>query len=238
MRDPDDVPTATLTLQLGAVLLCTDRKPLWAVYGPDVDLDRHEKYLDILRLGGNAAALRRIHDEKADPLALGVNLFMAGIGALWRWSPLAVPLAGVAVWQLLKRTKPSTRERATAVVAEMFARYGQLLVMMNEATEAFRSAAAPTPGWGKPAEVLAPEAVLTRACLHTLARSASSDRSAAELTGQLPQLPVAQGEAKVRTTLRRDATAFHQPYKGRFQVGRPGQPWVGAVRFGAAPVCR
>jgi hypothetical protein len=209
-------------LHLGAVLLCADHKVLWAVYGPDADLQRHERYLDLLRVGGDAAVLHRIRDEDPEPLEIGVNLLAAGIGALWRWSPWAVPLAGVAVWHFLKRTAPTTRERATAVIAEMFEHYGQLLSLMKQATAAFRSAAAPAPAWNELAQTLTPGAVLTRACLRTLARSASSDRSAAELARLLPDLTVPQGEAKVRATLRREA-AFHQPYQGRFQVGRPSR---------------
>jgi predicted nucleic acid-binding protein len=41
--DPDDVPTATLALLLGAPLLSRDGKPLDAVYGPDFDQDAHTR---------------------------------------------------------------------------------------------------------------------------------------------------------------------------------------------------
>ena len=65
---------------------------------------------------------------------------------------------------------------------------------------------------------LPPAAVLGRACLHTLARSPGCDRSAAELTAELPYLGVAQGAAKVRQVLR-DAGPFTEIWRGRWQAG-------------------
>ena len=55
---------------------------------------------------------------------------------------------------------------------------------------------------------------LERACVQLLSRA--GPKSAA----RLPQLPVAQGEAKVRSTLRR-RSYFHELPKGKWQVGRP-----------------
>jgi hypothetical protein len=60
--------------------------------------------------------------------------------------------------------------------------------------------------------------MLGRACLHALARSLDSDRSAAGLAAELPYLGVAQGEAKVRQALR-VGSPFTEVWRGRWQVG-------------------
>lgn len=61
-------------------------------------------------------------------------------------------------------------------------------------------------------------AVLGRARLHTPAQP-DCDRSAAELTLELPRLDVPQGEAKVRQVMR-DAGPFTEVWRGRWQTGR------------------
>ena len=91
-------------------------------------------------------------------------------------------------------------------------------IAYEEVQDQFTSAAPKTPGWAPLAAELPPAAVLGRACLHTLARSPGCDRSAAELTMELPFLGVAQGEAKVRQVLR-DAGPFTEVWRGRWQAG-------------------
>lgn len=91
-------------------------------------------------------------------------------------------------------------------------------IAYEEVQDQFTSAAPKTPGWASLAAEFPPAAVLGRACLHTLARSPGCDRSAAELTMELPFLGVAQGEAKVRQVLR-DAGPFTEVWRGRWQAG-------------------
>jgi hypothetical protein len=83
--------------------------------------------------------------------------------------------------------------------------------------------AAPPPAWKSLAASNPPGAVLGRACLHSLGRSARSDRSAAELTADLPWIGVAQGEDKVRQTLR-DAICFTEVWQGRWQADYAASP--------------
>ena len=75
-----------------------------------------------------------------------------------------------------------------------------------------------TPSWQSLAATNPPGAVLVRACMYTLARSAMSDRSAEELAQELPYLGVAQGEAKVRDVLR-STNSFEEVWRGRWQLG-------------------
>ena len=74
------------------------------------------------------------------------------------------------------------------------------------------------PSWDALSTTNRPDAVLVRASLHTLARSAMPDRSAAELAKQLPLLNVAHEEAKVRHILRAH-DCFNEVWRGRWQVG-------------------
>jgi hypothetical protein len=64
-----------------------------------------------------------------------------------------------------------------------------------------------------------PEALLARACMHTLAQAGVSNCSASELRSLLPVLRVASGEAKVRQALRSLPACFVQIRPGRWQVG-------------------
>lgn len=217
--DPDDVPTATLALHLGAILLSTDRKVLWAVYGPDADLTQHDAWLDLLQLGGEAGALAKMKDEDVTPLDVAGNLVAGGLGWVWREvSPWAVLLLAGAAWYGFRRTSPATRQRLTEAGVELVRESVELSVRLTATDRSLRDAAVPVPAWPELARTLPSQAALTRACLYTLARAGSSDLSASELAQTLPRLGAAQGETTVRATLRREV-AFHQPYRGRFQVG-------------------
>jgi hypothetical protein len=75
-------------------------------------------------------------------------------------------------------------------IAEAFAAYRAVRSRFEELSPV-------VPSWDALAASNAPDAVLARACLHTLARSAMPDRSAAELAKQLPVLnAVAAGPAR------------------------------------------
>ena len=99
----------------------------------------------------------------------------------------------------------------------------------EEVRQRFERAAPPPPDWKSLAASNPPGAVLGRACLHTLGRSARSDRSAVELAAVMPWIGVDQGEDKVRRTLR-DATCFTEVWRGRWQVGYAAPPVLRRVQ--------
>jgi hypothetical protein len=215
-QDPDDVPSAVLALLLGAFFPSGDRKPLRAVYG-GADLSAHEDWASILMAGGDAGELAS--------LTLAANLTaLAGQGvtggarriaaATSPWVLVAAALG--AAWWYLSRPA-STRQRVTSVAGSVLARTLDTIAVYREVQDRFTSAAPKAPGWESLAASLAPEAVLGRACLHTLARSASCDLSAAGLAAELPRLGVAQGQAKVRQVLR--GGPFTEVWRGRWQAG-------------------
>jgi hypothetical protein len=133
-------------------------------------------------------------------------------------SPWVLAAAGLgAAWWY--RSRPaSTRQQVTSAAKHVLTCALNAAVVYQEVQGQFTSAAPKTPGWESLAADLHPAAVLGRACLHTLARSTGCDRSAAELTAELPHLGVAQGEAKVRQVLR-DGGPFTEVWRGRWQAG-------------------
>lgn len=219
-RDPDDVPSATLALQLGAFFLSTDRKALKAVYGPDVDLARHDNWLAVLKLGGNAGASGQLSQSLADgSLMVGGSVFLA---LRWVWENLSPWVAVAAVGAggyALYRTSPETRHNAVDAATSLMTGSADLRAWYVDTTADFLAAAPTIPAWGELAALNGQEATLERACLHTLARSPMTDRSAAELSNDLGvDLPVAHGQAKVRAVLR-EKICFEPSHRGRWQVG-------------------
>jgi predicted nucleic acid-binding protein len=217
--DRDDVPSATLALVLGAFYLSNDKNALRAVYGPDADLSQHDEWLEVLKAGGNAGELSKM-------LQLAINMVVLfGGGIVSRLKRLAAesgPWAVGAGALLLvigaMRTSHETRQRLRSAATSVGTTLLQTFVAYQQFHSQFQGLAPLVPGWDELSVTNDPDDVLARACLHTLARSAMSNRSAAELSRQLPFLPVAQGETKVRHTLR-SHDYFSQVWRGRWQVG-------------------
>lgn len=217
-QDPDDVPSAALSLLLGAFFLSEDGKPLRAVYG-DADLAGHREWVDILKAGGDAGQLGKTIALAANLTALAGHALASGarrIAAVTSpWVLVAAGLGGA--WWYLNRPA-STRQQVTSAAQAILTGVLGVALAYQEVQDRFTSAAPSTPSWASLAAELPPAAVLRRACLHTLARSPGCDRSAAELTRELPPLGLAQGEAKVRQLLR-DAGPFTEVWRGRWQAG-------------------
>jgi len=218
-QDPDDVPSATLALLLEAFFLSGDRKPLRAVYG-DADLSRHQQWVSILKTGGDAGELEKT-------LALAVNLTtLAGHGLASgarriadATSPWVLVLAGLGLGGWYLQAPRETKQRIMSFAGSVLTCALGAAIAYEDVRRQFSSAAPAVPSWSSLAGVLPPGAVLGRACLHTLARSPQCDRSAAELTADLPVLGIAQGEAKVRQVLR-GTSCFTEIWRGRWQAGQ------------------
>ncbi|MBN9375601.1 MAG: hypothetical protein J0I40_09470 [Cellulomonas sp.] len=227
LGDPDDVPTATLALLLGAPLLSRDHKPLIAVYGADIDHVALGRWLPRLYDGGDVGATGSfLQSVELLGSVLGRGVFV-GLRELagrvpWPWLLLGGVAAGAAVHVFV----PSATQRkvgsvlgdgllsAVGLVAEM-AR------LRAEAETRFEALLPDQPSWNQIRNELGAAAGLTRACLYQLARSPRSDQSAVELSALLGEVGVRpRGPAVVRAALRRQA-CFDEPYPGRFQVGHP-----------------
>lgn len=218
------MPSAVLALLLKAFFLSRDRKPLRAVYG-DEDLSGHQAWVDILKAGGdvvlNAGQLGKTLTLAANLTALAGQGMVSGArriaAATSPWILIAVGL-GAAWWY--SNRPPGTRQQVTSVAKSVLAGAVSAVAVYQEVQGRFTSAAPKTPGWQSLASDLSPGAVLGRACLHTLARSPGSDRSAAELTAELPRLSVAQGEAKVIETAEELDIVQHAA-PGSAHLGKP-----------------
>ena len=220
-RDPDDVPTATLALVLGAQLVSDDGRPLRAVYGPDAESADFRGWVDTLKTGGDAGVLTQLQRRQEHAVGLAGSLAFGAFKLAWtKIHPIAAVLLGGAAAYAYRRASPAARQHAADTVRMLAENHNAVASSARHKTDAFLSAAAAMPSWPHIADSLPPEAVLLRACLYTVSRRGRGDYSARELATALPALPVAQSEAKVRAILR-GSPAFHQHQRGRFQVGRP-----------------
>ena len=215
------MPTATLAILLGAYLLSGDGAPLRAVYGPDIDLAEHNKWLSMLQNGGNAGVLRQMQTNNEETVAFAGRSAFTVLELLWtEVSPIAALLVGGAAVYGYRRMSPATRQRFADGITSLLKQHAEVADWCARETDAFLAAAAPIPTSEQMAEMLPFEAVLTRVCLYTVARTGRGDYSASQLAAVPGLLPMPHSETRIRTVLR-STSAFHQHARGRFQLGRP-----------------
>jgi predicted nucleic acid-binding protein len=214
--DPDDVPSVTLAILLGAFFLSEDRRALTAAYGTAPDSVERRQWLRVLKAGGDAGMLTVLLDAG---LALGAvgggGLFHLGRWVVTRPPWLLLPLMGVAA--IGARRAHGTGRKLLTGARHLLTVTAEAAVVSDAARTRFAQAATPTPSWQQLSQELGNAELLTRACLHALARS-TGHRSAVELAAELRPLPVAQSAGRVRRTLRAQP-CFQQVYPGRWQVG-------------------
>ncbi len=111
--DPDDLPTAMLTLLLDAPLLSSDRKPLVAVYGEGIDHIEHREWLKNLRAGGDLGPLGQAIQATA---IVGGGITMAGYGGLRALAkhvpwPILLAIAASGVYCYSKFASTETKQK-------------------------------------------------------------------------------------------------------------------------------
>jgi hypothetical protein len=218
--DRDDVPSAILALVLGAFFLSEDGPAVRAVYGPDVDLADHRAWVEVLKAGGDAAALSElVFGATMAPAALGRGTVYLGQRLAGTFSPWVFLPIGIAAAVLGKRISPERWTKMRSGLFDAAMAYADMYSRYMSAVKRFRAATPSVPTWTELAESNDRRSVLARTCLHTLARAPASHMSARELARVLPELDVGQGEQLVRETLR-SYRCFDQPYEGRWQVGQ------------------
>jgi hypothetical protein len=229
-KDPDDVPSATLALALGAFFLSDDRAALRAVYGYDLDMDGHRAWVDLLKAGGDAGELgTMMFSVVMIPTIAGAGLFELGRWLASSYSPWLLLGIGCGAAVLSTQIPPETREKLRSGFDDAATAFSYMYAQYEAAFERFRAAGPPIPSWAALAQTNDPRMVLARGALHELARAPNSPASAHDLARALPQLRVAQGEQLVRETLRAYA-CFDQPYAARWQVGHAVRAPVRLVR--------
>jgi predicted nucleic acid-binding protein len=224
--DPDDVPTATLALLLGAPLLSRDGKPLEAVYGPGFDKETHIEWLNALRAGGDLGPLGQYLQLSTNLIVLLGKGVIGGLRAAagrWSWSAALLAIAGCgAVVSLL--APADLRKRigsGIGTVLEVSLTFmAGVTAAHQRAEEQFRTLAAPSPSDERILADLAPQASIGRLCLRELARAPESHLSAAELHDRLTATYTIPGGAQtVQRTLDHWA-CFEHVGDGEYQVGR------------------
>jgi predicted nucleic acid-binding protein len=217
-QDPDDVPSAVLALLLQAFFLSGDREALRAVYG-DADLAEHSQWVNILKAGGDTGELAKLFTLTINLVAVAGQGLISGARRLAdATSPWLLVAGGLVLAVWYARAPDQARQRVAAAGRAILMSAAGAAAVYEEVRQRFKHAAPPAPDWPSLAASNPPGAVLGRACLHTLGRSPRSDRSAAELAEDLPWIGVAQGEEKVRQTLR-NASCFTEVWQGRWQAG-------------------
>lgn len=159
------MPSAVLSLLLGAFFLSEDGKPLRAVYG-DADLVDHRDWVNILKAGGDAGQLAKAITLAANLTALvGHGLASSARRIATATSPWALVAVGVVATGWNPNRPTSARQQVNVAAKSVV--IGAL--GYQEVQDRFTSAAPDTPDWASLAAELPAVAVLGRACLHTLA---------------------------------------------------------------------
>lgn len=221
LRDPDDVPSATLAIAIGAFFLTEDIAPYEAVHGIKVDAAVARQWLAPLRDGGDSAELHEL-------FSLSLAVPMVGIGGLWtaaRWlharSPIALTVIGVMAGLALAAVPISSYQKAWTLSKDITSRLSDEIVMPQlQASARVRSTLPPFPAWATLVDGTTKDAALMRACLYRLSRSRKAPMRAGELADELPSLGIGQSASRIGKVLRAQP-CFFQPYAGLWQVGRP-----------------
>ena len=203
-KDDDDVPSAILSLALGAIFLSKDKPAFHAVYGPDADYMMVQNYLSVLMAGTDSSELgQMLFSFYLLPMMAGYGVVQAArkliVDAPW----LLLALGGAGIFAALR----TPRETYQSIGRGMY----HILSFLNEihqpyadALERFESAAPEIPTWDNLA-TMNPGMLRLRACLYTLARSPQPLLSVRELAAELPTLEIGQSPTMVRDTLRATA---------------------------------
>jgi predicted nucleic acid-binding protein len=222
-EDADDIPSVTLALLLRAFYMSEDRKAIRAVYGREFSRDEVRAWREVLSAGGDAGAIGTLFHAGAmltEGLSLGIwDIFdkLTGSRNPWLKFLVSVVLAGGAGYlyhRMPEERRVAFRNRvgqAVSIAGAIGAEYKQANARVDRALPA-------VPSWEQLAGEQQRRAVLTRACVYTLAR-AQGDQSAEELATLLPALGVGQSAPLVREVLYKYPECFEQVYRGRWQVG-------------------
>lgn len=220
LSDPDDRPSVTLALALGAYFLTEDRAARLAVYVNDANAEERRRWLEPLMRGGDAGELwKLIIATMAIPTALVGGLWNLS-KSLYEKSPWLLGTAlGISIF-FGARIKKENYRRLGGFVGEATTYFVESVINpYNECVARFNEVAPPIPSWTELLTSNARDTVLARACLQKLARSRKSPTSARKLAAELPSLGIGQAEKRVRETLR-SRSCFFDPYQGQWQVGR------------------
>jgi predicted nucleic acid-binding protein len=220
-RDPDDVPSVTLALAMGALFLTEDKAPYEAVHGRKTNRTEIRAWLSLLRDGGNAEELNKINSVTLFfPLASIAAVFSAG---RWLHARSALAMLGVCIASAVGAVlvPQSLYRRGWMTIKDVVSTVGDGLIMPQlQASQRVRSALSPFPNWSELVQGSTPDDALARACLYQLARSRNSPSRPGQLARELPSLGISTAAARVGKMLHQ-RQCFYEPYRGKWQIGQP-----------------
>jgi predicted nucleic acid-binding protein len=228
-KDPDDVPSASLARLLGAFFLSEDGHALKAVYGPEVDTERHHAWLAAIRSGSSSAQISGVVNTAVIFPAIFGQGILDGGKRLYNINPwlLAGAAAGAGTGGYLLWRSKNERVQRVRSGAWRFLEYladvaGQLVIYMSECEVTFNVMFPTVPGWEDLSTTHRGEDVLARSCLYELAREPSGNLSAVQMHEKLPfHLP---GNEKAIREVFREYECFERVGRGRWQVGSTWAP--------------
>lgn len=224
VEDADDIPSVTLALLLRAFYMSEDLRACRAVYGREFSSDEVRAWREVLSAGGDAGVVGSLFQLGA-MITAGLGMGAWGVfdkltGGLNPWLRLAI--AGVLVsggGYLYHRMPAERREGIRNGFGQALNVAGAFTAEYFAATSRMNQALPKGPSWEQLASEQQRRNVLTRACVHALARAPRGHHSAVELAELLPPLGVGQSAPLVREVLYKYPGCFEAVYSGRWQVG-------------------
>jgi predicted nucleic acid-binding protein len=219
-RGSKDVPSVVLSLVLNGHYLTRDKPAFKTAYGRDQTETEFNEQTELLKSAGDADA----RGQAMFYLALFPALLLGTFGSTlskvpsgYRWMLWASGAIGVsALAYFAFRHREALRSAGSGTLQMFLALYAPVLDNM----ERMRDSGPGEATWDTIAYEVDARSTATRATLHALSRAQSGTMSARELSKELPELHVGQGDAIVRDLLRKRPW-FMETRPGRFQVGKP-----------------
>jgi hypothetical protein len=200
------------------------------VYGPSVDFDAHDKWVEVLKEGSDAAELGKLlFALVAIPVVVGAQM-CSFVRELIADAP---PWVGVSIAALLGlvaiSTPRETYKKMGFVSLQALSAFGHLHDQYTRLFKDFERQTPSSPTSDVLARMIDRHSLRARASLYVLARSPQSHLSARELSRELRTLPIGKGENLIRRTLT-SGSFFTSPYNGRWQVASVYRPQSAQVR--------
>jgi len=218
LTDQDDAPSAILALVIQAVYLSEDRRPHFTVYNFETTRDERRAWLEPLMAASDHAQLSLyVHGTLLAPIA-GI----AGLVEIGKRLQRALPAAPYILFGAAAVAGAWIARNNSAAILDNLKRFGQFYCdgMIGPSVEshaAYQRLIPAIPSWHDLSEKKSRTQVLTRAVMHTMARSRVDLPTPRTVSDILVGIPVDTSPARVGKVLH--SANFVTTYRGCFQLG-------------------